>query len=338
MLYNAAVVDVAKVVSAFGSLVAVLIAGEHLAPPGRRRLPPPDRGRRARRRDHADLRRRAPHEGGHRPAAPRRSARRDLRRRSRAAMRRTRPPTSRGRSSSRGVWVANAALNTVGVIVLAAAVGLSRIYLGRTTGPTCRRLGDRLRNLCALAAIALIVNYVRHNGGQRAGAAARARRAMNLDLSNTEIATALAEIRGRLLHHADPGSRPGAATGASGRRSRRASSRCSSSPPCWGSARRSAWPSSGPTTPTRSAQFGGGFAPRHAGCRYDRLVAASTIGPAAQPRFVSRGAGRGLRGRRAVCRLPSVTRAAGRARRHVIVLDLEQCLAVACASPRTNAA
>ena len=146
MLYNAAVVDVAKVVSAFGSLVAVLIAVA--APRPGRRLPPLDRGRRARRRDHADLRRRAPHEGGHRPAATGGSARRDL-----AVVVPERPCGVRDRLHRGGAhpheaWAwRNAALGDGCDRARAAAIGLAHLPRGALLVRRGRRLGDRLRNL-----------------------------------------------------------------------------------------------------------------------------------------------------------------------------------------------
>ena len=63
--------------------------------------------------------------------------------------------------------VANAALVTV-AIVLAAAIGLSRIYLrAHYWSDVAAGWGIGCGIFAALAAIALIVNYVRHNGGQR---------------------------------------------------------------------------------------------------------------------------------------------------------------------------
>jgi membrane-associated phospholipid phosphatase len=63
--------------------------------------------------------------------------------------------------------VANAALVTV-AIVLAAAIGLSRIYLrAHYWSDVAAGWGIGCGIFAALAAIALIVNYVRHNGGRR---------------------------------------------------------------------------------------------------------------------------------------------------------------------------
>jgi membrane protein DedA with SNARE-associated domain len=63
--------------------------------------------------------------------------------------------------------VANATLVTV-AIVLAAAVGLSRIYLrAHYWSDVAAGWGVGCGIFAALAAIALIVNYVRHNGGRR---------------------------------------------------------------------------------------------------------------------------------------------------------------------------
>jgi membrane protein DedA with SNARE-associated domain/membrane-associated phospholipid phosphatase len=168
MLYNAAVVDVARVVSAFGSLVAVLIAvvstsllvaayhrwteaavlvlgtaliyaAVHITKAGI------DRPRPADPLVETSL---SSFPSGHAAYATAYIA---------VALILTR----------RLGIVANAALVTV-AIVLAAAVGLSRIYLrAHYWSDVAAGWGIGCGIFAALAAIALIVNYVRHNGGQR---------------------------------------------------------------------------------------------------------------------------------------------------------------------------
>jgi membrane protein DedA with SNARE-associated domain/membrane-associated phospholipid phosphatase len=168
MLYNAAVVDVARVVSAFGSLVAVLIAvvstsllvaayhrwteaavlvlgtaliyaAVHITKAGI------DRPRPADPLVETSL---SSFPSGHAAYATAYIA---------VALILTR----------RLGIVANAALVTV-AIVLAAAVGLSRIYLrAHYWSDVAAGWGIDCGIFAALAAIALIVNYVRHNGGQR---------------------------------------------------------------------------------------------------------------------------------------------------------------------------
>jgi membrane protein DedA with SNARE-associated domain/membrane-associated phospholipid phosphatase len=168
MLYNAAVVDVARVVSAFGSLVAVLIAvvstsllvaayhrwteaavlvlgtaliyaAVHITKTGI------DRPRPADSLVETSL---SSFPSGHAAYATAYIA---------VALILTR----------RLGIVANAALVTV-AIVLAAAVGLSRIYLrAHYWSDVAAGWGIGCGIFAALAAIALIVNYVRHNGGQR---------------------------------------------------------------------------------------------------------------------------------------------------------------------------
>ena len=61
----------------------------------------------------------------------------------------------------------NAALVTV-AIVLAAAIGLSRIYLrAHYWSDVAAGWGIGCGIFASLAVIALVVDYVRHNGGQR---------------------------------------------------------------------------------------------------------------------------------------------------------------------------
>ena len=94
-------------------------------------------------------------------------------------------------------------LVTSGVLVfialaIAAAVGASRVYLrAHWASDVAGGWGLGVGIFATLAAIALVVEYIRHNGGEQAAespeSAAAARDAMsNLDLSSTEIVIVLA--------------------------------------------------------------------------------------------------------------------------------------------------